>query len=299
LCTVTVGGDFDHPIVALLGSFFGEVSAENLTAALEATSVSVVCDPGPCRLALEGEVGVAATVLSVTENEDGTFTLELATGQEVITDDPEVAADLIEALDTLAVEWTLEAGTVLDAGDQIASLHEDGLGFGVIVKLFAMADESQEACASVEPSAEEPCVGVTVEELVEAFQSGMGMGQLFKEYGRPSMLGVGHVRQALNGEAEAGTTDLTGGAEGICNAREHGGQANANGLGEVCESTSEGQVQADQDQQPGAGGQGNGHGGGNGGGQGGGNGGGQGGGNGGGNGSGGGNGGGNGKGGRP
>jgi hypothetical protein len=128
----------------------------------------------------------------------------------------------------------------------------------------------------------------------------MGMGQLFKEYGRPSMLGVGHVRQALNSEAEAGSTDLTGGAEGICNAREHGGQANANGLGKVnCESTSEGQVQADQDQQPGAGGQGNGQGGGNGGG----NGGGQGGGNGGGNGSGGGNGGGNGdgggKGGRP
>src|SRR3990172_1662333 len=65
LCTVTVGGDFDHPIVALLGSFFGEVSAENLAAAL-----------------LSGD------------------------------------------LDTLAVEWTLEEGTVLDAGDQIASLHE-------------------------------------------------------------------------------------------------------------------------------------------------------------------------------
>jgi hypothetical protein len=269
LCTVTLKTDFAHPIVALLGTFFSEVSAESLAAALEATQVWVICDDtGLCTLASEDDEGaVAATVISVTENEDGTFALELAVeGQEepvsVMTDDTELADDLAKALNTLTVEWTLQEGEdgtagVVDAGDQIADLHEDGLGFGVIVKFFAMAAESQEACADEEPSGDEPC-SVTVDELVEAFQSGMGMGQLFQEFGRPSMLGVGHVRKALNGETEAGETELTGAAKGICNARAQGDQANGKGHGDLnCPDT------ADQTQPHGAGGQGNEHRGGN------------------------------------
>ena len=288
LCTVTLKTDFAHPIVALLGTFFSEVSAESLAAALEATQVWVVCDEdtGLCTLASEDDEGaVAATVISVTENEDGTFALELAVeGQEepvpVMTNDTELAKDLAKALDTLTVEWTLQEGEdgtagVVDAGDQIADLHEDGLGFGVIVKFFAMAAESQEACADEEPSGDEPC-SVTVDELVEAFQSGMGMGQLFQEFGRPSMLGVGHVRKALNGETEAGETELTGAAKGICNARAQGDQANGKGHGDLnCPdtgdpTTSGEQLEADQTQPHGAGGQGNEHGGGNSGGKGGG-----------------------------
>jgi hypothetical protein len=289
LCTVTLKTDFAHPIVALLGTFFSEVSAESLAAALEATQVWVVCDEdGVCTLASEDdEDAVAATVVSMTKNEDGTFTLELAIeGQEqpvtVMTnpEDTELADDLAKALDTLTVEWTLQEGedgtpSVVDAGDQIADLHEDGLGFGVIVKFFAMAAESQEACADEEPSGDEPC-SVTVDELVEAFQSGMGMGQLFQEFGRPSMLGVGHVRKALNGETEAGETELTGAAKGICNARAQGDQANGKGHGDLnCPdtddpTTSGEQLEADQAQPHGAGGQGNEHGGGNSGGKGGG-----------------------------
>ena len=288
LCTVTLKTDFAHPIVALLGTFFSEVSAESLAAALEATQVWVVCDEdtGLCTLASEDDEGaVAATVVSVTENEDGTFALELAVeGQEepvpVTTDDAELADDLAKALDTLTVEWTLQEGedgtaSVVDAGDRIADLHEEGLGFGVIVKFFAMAAESQEACADEEPSGDEPC-SVTVDELVEAFQSGMGMGQLFQEFGRPSMLGVGHVRKALSGETEAGETELTGAAKGICNARAQGDQANGKGHGDLnCPdtgdpTTSGEQLEADQTQPHGASGQGNDHGRGNSGGKGGG-----------------------------
>ena len=288
LCTVTLKTDFAHPIVALLGTFFSEVSAESLAAALEATQVWVVCneDTGVCTLASEDDEGaVAATVLSVTDNDDDTFTLKLAVeGQAepvtVTTDDMEIADDLAKALDTLTVEWTLQEGedgtaSVVDAGDRIADLHEDGLGFGVIVKLFAMAAESQEACADEEPSGDEPC-GVTVDELVEAFQSGMGMGQLFQEFGRPSMLGVGHVRKALSGETEAGETELTGAAKGICNARAQSDQANGKGHGDLtCPDTDDPtpsgeQLEADQTQPHGAGGQGNDHGRGNSGGKGGG-----------------------------
>ena len=119
LCTVALGGDFDHPIVALLDAFFGEVSAENLAAALDATSVWVDCNADPCTLASEGDVGAdPATVLSVTDNGDGTFTLELsvlsvegvASLVMVTTGDPALADDLSQALETLTVEWTGEAG---------------------------------------------------------------------------------------------------------------------------------------------------------------------------------------------
>ena len=78
-------------------------------------------------------------------------------------------------------------------GEQIATLHEEGMGFGVLVKLFAMAEAAQEACAD----AEAECTPVTAEELVASFKDGAGMGALFKEYGKPALLGVGHVKQAL------------------------------------------------------------------------------------------------------
>jgi hypothetical protein len=196
LCTVMAGGDFDHPIVALLGSFFGEVSAENLTAALEATEVWVVCTAtsGACELAEEGtQDAVSGRVVEVNGDE---LVVELEGGNVTVqTDDADLLAGLEEALAALTVDWTLQQGedgpTVVDAGDQIAALHEDGMGFGVIVKLFAIASESQEACD--DGNGDTPC-GVTVDTLAEAFETGMGMGQLFEEFGKPAILGVGHVR---------------------------------------------------------------------------------------------------------
>jgi len=84
--------------------------------------------------------------------------------------------------------------------------EEDGdetgkIGYGVLVKLYAMAAESEEACGETE----EPC-GVSVEELVAAYRSGAGMGELFQEYGRPSVLGVGHMRH----DGETGPPDHAG-----------------------------------------------------------------------------------------
>jgi hypothetical protein len=192
-CTVTLDGEYDHPIVDLLGSYFGDVSAGSLAEALEATQGFAVYDPDTeeWTWAEDGtDGGEAVTVIA--ENEDGTFTV-LMDGQEVtVSVDPDTAEKLREALQALSVEWEVdEDGGVVQPGDEIAAYHDDGLGFGVLVKLYAMAAASQEDCDDEEPT--EPC-GVTVEDLVEAFQSGTGMGDLFKEYVRPSIRGVGHVR---------------------------------------------------------------------------------------------------------
>jgi hypothetical protein len=90
--------------------------------------------------------------------------------------------------------------------DEIAAYHEQGIGFGVLVKLYAMAEASQEACPTGDTTtdgstnSEDPaCTSVTVADLLTEFQSGKGMGQLFKEYGKPALLGVGHVKKALKG----------------------------------------------------------------------------------------------------
>jgi len=99
-------------------------------------------------------------------------------------------------------------------GEEIAAYHEDGLGFGVLVKIYAMVQASQEACpaAPVDGDApaegEEACTPLTADEMVTAFQSGTGMGLLFKEYGKPALLGVGHVKQELK-KMESQSTDET------------------------------------------------------------------------------------------
>jgi hypothetical protein len=193
-CTVTLDGEYDHPIVNLLGSYFGDVSAGSLAEALDGTQGCAVSDPeseGWAWADCEEEED-AVPVKVIAENEDGTFTV-LMDGQEVtISVDPGTAEELREALQALSVDWELgEDGGVIQPGDEIAAYHEDGLGFGVLVKLYAMAAASQEDCDDEESA--DPC-GVTVEDLVEAFQSGTGMGDLFEDYVRPSIRGVGHVR---------------------------------------------------------------------------------------------------------
>jgi hypothetical protein len=207
LCTVALGGEYEHPVVALLGAYFGNVNTESLATAQDAIQGCAVYDADSDVWAwadCDAEGAVDVTVNA--ENEDGTFTATVTVdGEEqeivVTVEDPEAAESLREALQTLTVEWDLgEDGAVVQAGDEIASYHEDGMGFGVLVKLYAMAAESLEACAD---TGDEPC-GMTVEELVEAFRSGMGMGQLFKEYGKPAILGVGHVRQHERGREDGG-----------------------------------------------------------------------------------------------
>jgi hypothetical protein len=198
LCTVVLGGEYEHPIVALLGSYFGDVSVEDLASALETTQGCAVHDPDSDTWAwadCDADGAVPATVIA--ENEDGTFTVTVDGVEVTVTvDDPTIAEGLREALQALTAEnWRLDGeGGVIRPGDEIAAYHEEGMGFGVLAKLYAMAAELEKACAAAE--SDEPCAA-TVAELVEAFQSGMGMGQLFKEYGKPAIHGVGHVKQQM------------------------------------------------------------------------------------------------------
>lgn len=196
LCTVVLGGEYEHPIVELLGSYFGDVSVEDLMAALEATQGCAVYDPdGDTWVWADCDAEGAVPAAVVAENEDGTFTV-VVNGEEVTVtvDDPATAEGLSEALQALTAEnWILDGeGGVIQPGDEIDAYHEEGMGFGVLAKLYAMAAELQEACAAAGTA--NLCT-VTATELVEAFQSGMGMGQLFKEYGKPAIRGVGHVKQ--------------------------------------------------------------------------------------------------------
>jgi hypothetical protein len=206
LCTVTLaGGEYDHPIEELLGRFFGDVSPESLADALETTHQCAVYseamdsyDWAECK---EGTEAVPVTVIG--ENEDGSFTIiVLVDGEEVTATlwvgDVDAAGRLSDALADLIVDWNLdENGVVVQPGDEIAAYHDDGMGFGVIVKLYAMAEQAGQAC---EEDGEQ--CDVTVESLVAAFQSGVGMGELFQLYGKPALLGVGHVRHYERRQAE-------------------------------------------------------------------------------------------------
>ena len=131
-----------------------------------------------------------------------------------------------DSLNSLMVDWTLNGeGTYSGAGDEIQTLHDDGMGFGVIVKFYAMAAQAQQTCAdpSYTPSETDtvdPC-SVSVQSLVDEFNSGTGMGQLFKEYGKPAYLGVGHVRNGTpdsHGKPEnTGKPDNPGNSDKPCN----------------------------------------------------------------------------------
>lgn len=76
----------------------------------------------------------------------------------------------------------------------VAGLHEDqDLGFGEITKLLQIVVEAQASC-----TLEGVNCGVTIESLVAEYKSGNGMGELFQKYGKPDLLGVGHVREAAD-----------------------------------------------------------------------------------------------------
>ncbi|MDH5507707.1 MAG: hypothetical protein OEZ02_10850 [Anaerolineae bacterium] len=263
LCTVTLDGEYDHPIVSILGAYFNDASVESLNAALDATEGCALLDEETGEYTwVDCETEGAVEVTVTGENEDGSFNAENAEGEDisVTVEDEEAAGELSSALETLNVEWEIdENGSVSDAGDDIAAYHDSGIGFGVLVKIYAIAEESQEACAAEAEAAaaegettdggttegetpteeppveEEPC-GVTVEELMALYEGGMSMGEMFKEYGKPSMLGVGHVMQAL-GETpgSGGDGDGDGSDSGVCNARDHGGAALANGKDVNCD----------------------------------------------------------------
>lgn len=217
LCTAQVSQDFEHPITSLLGSYFSDLNLDELEDHAENLLIELYCDEGEeCSPDGGDSDPINARITGVTDNGDGTWTIEFVytneAGEEVTgtftTSDPFLPVGWAESLEAVQGTFPLsmdgEGNSLLaGAGDQIEALHEDGMGFGVIVKLFAMAEQAEMACEGTsgepDPEAEfDPCQ-VDVESLVAAFQEGTGLGQLFQLYGRPSILGVGHVRNAGNG----------------------------------------------------------------------------------------------------
>lgn len=96
-------------------------------------------------------------------------------------------------------------------GQLVESLHEDGMGFGVMANLLAIANN----CEAEEGG--DPCP--TFEDLVAAFQGGMGVGQLYHEYGNPGQHGVGYLKKAV----KCAEADSSGKVPGYCkNADKHG-----------------------------------------------------------------------------
>lgn len=130
-----------------------------------------------------------------------------------------------------------EDGTsyLAEVGDQIIAYHNDDYGFGELVKIYAIVAESHEACASEASSGESGSCELTVEGLIAELEAAEGdFGVLFQTYGRPSMMGVGHIRQALGSFSGSGEGGEGGDNSGICNARSRGGNALAKGQNVVC-----------------------------------------------------------------
>jgi hypothetical protein len=249
-------GDYDHPVTSLLGAFFStEFNLEGISTALENTEVCLVDDGLGGWLIeepAEGEECSGTLAKVVGQAEDGSFLV--AMGEEVfplVVDDETKAGALSEALEALALSVEIAEGAMSDAGDKISAYHDDGYGFGVLVKVYAIASEAQKACLAsageVETEADktgepeesegiDPC-SITAEHLIGELEN-MGMGQIFKLYGKPEIMGVGHVRKLMGttGDADGDGAGEGHDTSGVCNARAHGGNANANGQPDItCE----------------------------------------------------------------
>jgi hypothetical protein len=253
LCKVTVseGISGGNPVSTLLGQYFQDMTGEELVAALKTKlSENQVCiledttaSPPTWTFVEECSTTGAKKVIAqngdgtyvVLIDNDGTFTTETLT----IPDDEEFKTELLTKLTELEKNLALEEdldgnGNVLSTSDEIERLHEEGVGFGVIVKLYSLAQKAQEKCleqtASQDLSQSEPPDGVDpctidVNYLVEQFKTNhIGLGQLYKltGLGKPNLLGVGHVRKEAaeitngdddgeNGEGETPTITKSNG----------------------------------------------------------------------------------------
>jgi hypothetical protein len=221
LCTVTANGSYSHPIVTLLSKYFGEVQVNTFADTLKSLQGCAV-DMGGGSYAWQAcGTGETPNAQIVGVNPDGTFLVQINGVTDPVTLsisglDPQTIQQM---LDSLLVNWTLDGnGDLVQVSDQIAAYHDQGLGFGVLVKLYAIAEAT----------------GVPVEELVAQFQAGTGMGQLFKLYGKPSILGVGQVRQLLKGTSHKGKGNGNGNGNSNGNVNAKGkanGKGNGNGKG--------------------------------------------------------------------
>ena len=197
-CTVTLTGDYSHPIVELLAEFYGEIELSTYEDSLNNAEGCAVISGSEGTWSECGDDTEAIQVTAYDE-ENNTFTaIVLSTGETItLTVEDEAVVDELKAtLDELTVDWELDGnGDVVLTSDQIAAYHDQGLGFGVLVKLYALSSSS----------------GVPVEDLIAEFEAGTGMGELYALYGKPDQTGVGHVRQELkednNGQANGKEKD--------------------------------------------------------------------------------------------
>ena len=189
LCSVVKNtAAYNHPVINILGEYFEKVSLEDF----ESLKTWVVLDVDEYIFAIETDPGaVEATVIGVTENSGGTYDITLFVKDEtepktITTDDPLLYEPYLASLEANSTTFNLiidEFGNafVSDGADEIGAYHDDGMGLGVLVKLYAMAD----------------IYDVPVDDLVTRFKNGEGIGQLFKDFGKPDLLGVGHVYKEL------------------------------------------------------------------------------------------------------
>jgi hypothetical protein len=214
-CTATLTGSYDHPIVTLLGKYFGDISPETLAAALNDTKGCVLQDPTTLAYSwVDCSTAGAVPVTVAGQNPDGTFSVKLADGTLVSVSiaDQATIDKILAALKALAV--SLQDGDVVLVSDRIAMYHDQGMGFGVLVKLYFLAS-TQPAC--VNPASAE--CAAAVQALVDEFKGGTGMGLLFKKYGKPAGLGVGHVRQKIKNQGdETGVGNANGNGNGNGNS---------------------------------------------------------------------------------
>jgi hypothetical protein len=217
LCEVVLpkdGVSSGHPIADLIGNVFQDVTSEDLIKSLsenlETNQVCVeqdssgdwnfaaACNDETFRVVYEDE----GTYTAIKQNADGTFTIMTFMTNEFIGDLGILEGDVTNYEQQLELEEDLDGnGNVLSTSDQVEAYHMDGIGFGVLVKLYSIAEENN----------------VSVQDLVDEFKAGMGWGQIFRQYPKPEKLGVGHVRKAAadmtngdevgdNGEGEIPTT---------------------------------------------------------------------------------------------
>jgi hypothetical protein len=214
-CYVNLDQDYDQPIVELFDDYFGNSDSTELEEAAANLDGWATYDETTLLWTWsseETEGATAAKLLSLTDNLDGTYTLEYSVEGEalpvyVILTDPVEIAYYMSLIDAATVELSItqdEEGNsfISDVGDEVMAYHEDGMGFGVLIKFYSLAAETD----------------LTVEELVTMFKDEKtGLGLIFRDYGTPGMMGIGHLKQEIKAAAEtssdpelASTTDTKG-----------------------------------------------------------------------------------------
>ena len=93
-----------------------------------------------------------------------------------------------------------EPEPVIVPEESVAAMHEgEDLGFGEIVKLMRIAEG---ICAETGENS-----SFALDSLLAEYDHGIGMGKLFKKYGKQEHLGVGQIRKELDPQGKEKTNN--------------------------------------------------------------------------------------------